>query len=387
MASATDFLRARIAEISAAIHHQKEVLQNLINSKRDAQRELNSVVDPIARLPLEISSDILARCLPEFPRSHPDVAPMAFLHVSYAWNIIAHSTPSLWTAIQVTSPGSEGLPDGVDIWFARARALPLSLAVGDIGYEPTGKLVGKYAHRLQSLLLYFRSAGQHRRITTSQFTSLTTLTITRRQREGDRIGEDYSYWGTECVEMLNAAPNLSDCRLDRIFIYMWSHPPTQHTTHPCLRTLYLEQGSSRILHYLTLPCLQNLQLSYFDIGMGSFLGFLTRSSPPLQTFTILPTFSKLGLDGKELLDALAIRPPRDFLPNLHQLTVYCQSRREHKLLLSVLSARRQSGMGSVRLYLKSDDIGPGPDTIRSLRQLAADGLNIFVGKRGGENLI
>ncbi|KAJ7831520.1 hypothetical protein B0H14DRAFT_2280725, partial [Mycena olivaceomarginata] len=55
-----------------------------------------SIVDPIQRLPVEISSAIFVYCLPEFPRPSPGFAPMIFLHVCHAWSSIAVSTPALW---------------------------------------------------------------------------------------------------------------------------------------------------------------------------------------------------------------------------------------------------------------------------------------------------
>ncbi|KAJ6525080.1 hypothetical protein DFH09DRAFT_1286249 [Mycena vulgaris] len=61
-------IQARIAQVSAVIERQKEVLQKLERSKRVLQRQLNDVRDPVARLPLEISSEIFSLCLPSRPQ-------------------------------------------------------------------------------------------------------------------------------------------------------------------------------------------------------------------------------------------------------------------------------------------------------------------------------
>ncbi|KAJ7080465.1 hypothetical protein C8R44DRAFT_824276 [Mycena epipterygia] len=71
MASATE-LRTRIADLSSTIEHQKQILKDLENSRSDARRDLNSLLDPMARMPLEILSDIFMQCLPVTPR--PDAS-------------------------------------------------------------------------------------------------------------------------------------------------------------------------------------------------------------------------------------------------------------------------------------------------------------------------
>ncbi|KAJ7490699.1 hypothetical protein FB451DRAFT_1513562, partial [Mycena latifolia] len=100
-------LRTRIEELSLAIEQQKQILRDLDRRKSDAQRDLNVILDsldPMARLPLEISSNIFTRCLPSIPQPNPSTAPMVFLNVSHLWSHIALSTPSLWTTIHVDSP-------------------------------------------------------------------------------------------------------------------------------------------------------------------------------------------------------------------------------------------------------------------------------------------
>ncbi|KAJ7671931.1 hypothetical protein B0H17DRAFT_947972, partial [Mycena rosella] len=75
-------------------------------AKSDAQSDLNSVLDPMARLPLEISSDIFMRCLPNdsIPMPNPRLAPMVFTRVCRSWNALAISNPSLWARIQIKNP-------------------------------------------------------------------------------------------------------------------------------------------------------------------------------------------------------------------------------------------------------------------------------------------
>ncbi|KAJ7728597.1 hypothetical protein DFH07DRAFT_707877, partial [Mycena maculata] len=80
----------------AVIANQKEILRDLEKQKCAIQSELNAILDPVSRLPLEISSDIFTRCLPAKPRAYPRLAPMLFLSICHSWTNIARSTPSLW---------------------------------------------------------------------------------------------------------------------------------------------------------------------------------------------------------------------------------------------------------------------------------------------------
>ncbi|KAJ7643820.1 hypothetical protein FB45DRAFT_896147, partial [Roridomyces roridus] len=50
----------------------------------------------MARMPLEICSEIFTRCLPPTPDMRAALRPS---HVCRRWNDIALATPSLWTAI------------------------------------------------------------------------------------------------------------------------------------------------------------------------------------------------------------------------------------------------------------------------------------------------
>ncbi|KAJ6522779.1 hypothetical protein DFH09DRAFT_200623, partial [Mycena vulgaris] len=92
-------LQRRIDELSAGIVRQREVLRTLKHSKSAAQRQMNALLDPIARLSLEISSEIFVQCLPPFPKPGGCLIPMLFLNICNAWAAIALSTPALWAAI------------------------------------------------------------------------------------------------------------------------------------------------------------------------------------------------------------------------------------------------------------------------------------------------
>ncbi|KAJ7456789.1 hypothetical protein B0H11DRAFT_1739136, partial [Mycena galericulata] len=89
-------IHKRIDKLSSEIARQREILSDLENQKSAAQGELNTILDPMSRLPLEISSDIMLRCLPTTTRADPLAAPMVFLNICRSWRNIALATPALW---------------------------------------------------------------------------------------------------------------------------------------------------------------------------------------------------------------------------------------------------------------------------------------------------
>ncbi|KAJ7666709.1 hypothetical protein DFH06DRAFT_984363, partial [Mycena polygramma] len=102
-------IETRIAKISADIDLQKEVLslRELEKSKSAAQRQLNAIRDPVARLPFELSSDIFLHCLPQQRKPDSCTAPMLLLSVCNTWTDIALSTPALWSTIHLDFPGAD----------------------------------------------------------------------------------------------------------------------------------------------------------------------------------------------------------------------------------------------------------------------------------------
>ncbi|KAJ7762044.1 hypothetical protein DFH07DRAFT_707650, partial [Mycena maculata] len=93
-----------IDKISVDIERQKEVQRTLEAKKILLRRQLNAFLDPVARMPLEISSEIFIQCLPSLPVPGARRFPMFFLNLCKAWTAIALSTPALWSAIHVQFP-------------------------------------------------------------------------------------------------------------------------------------------------------------------------------------------------------------------------------------------------------------------------------------------
>ncbi|KAJ7458026.1 hypothetical protein B0H11DRAFT_2062364 [Mycena galericulata] len=149
-------LQARIKKISADIERQKKLLKNLEQNKCLVQRQLNAARDPVARLPLEISSEIFIQCLPSLPEPGAHRLPMILLNVCNAWTSIALSTPALWEAIRVVYPRAEGFPQLLTIWLQRACNRPLSVSFTDAFHEGIIPIVWQHNQRLKHLEICYK---------------------------------------------------------------------------------------------------------------------------------------------------------------------------------------------------------------------------------------
>ncbi|KAJ7924453.1 hypothetical protein B0H13DRAFT_1706754, partial [Mycena leptocephala] len=144
-------IQARIAQLSVDIEMQRELLRQLENSKISAQRQLNAIRDPVARLPLEISSEIFLRCLPPFrPTPGARSLPMLLLNVCSAWTHIALFTPALWASIDLEFPGVEIL----QLWLDRAQRRTLSISLRRSLGNGVSSILRKYAEQIKQLELY-----------------------------------------------------------------------------------------------------------------------------------------------------------------------------------------------------------------------------------------
>ncbi|KAJ7621938.1 hypothetical protein DFH06DRAFT_1447935 [Mycena polygramma] len=354
-------LRARIDELSSLIELQKQVLRDLEKKRSQVQRDLNAIVDPMSRLPLEISSDIFIRCLPDSPRCHAGTAPMVFLNTCHLWSTIALSTPALWTTIHSDCPNTAHL----GAWLDRARTLPLSLSLHGSFSPAVSTMVKHHARQVHRLELTVGPPEQLQQLIT-QFPTLTKLRIT------SRIGLYTVSFLREILDVLRCAPSLHEC--DLVGMYGRQDVDSDPFTLACLRHLRLGEvadetdsrggmdNSAFVLRHLTLPALETLSIGDLDIFADEFDDFLTRSSPPLQSLHVgtntegiadaildrVPSLTELSLDfgGPEpdqpgIFETMTIAGP-DFLPNLRKLTIsgWIPDQADNSVLMDALTPRR-----------------------------------------------
>ncbi|KAJ6525040.1 hypothetical protein DFH09DRAFT_1046625, partial [Mycena vulgaris] len=275
-----DQLEARIQELSADIDRQREVLRKLEHSKSAAQRQLNEVRNPLARLPFDISSDIFIQCLP--PRPHPGAhhAPMLLLNICNAWTEIVIATPALWAAIHVVFPRANGFHEVLGTWLKRSRSHSLSISLHGNFDDAVATVVRQHTEHLKRLEI-LADGGNGR----NGFTSITPLPSLEAFTLGSLPSLDYGYstfTDSQIVEFLRHTPNLVEWTLDNIGISDVPGTPLALAL-PSLR--YLSFGTaeggysdSSIIKYLSLPALEILSLS-LSTDIPDFNIFLRRSSP------------------------------------------------------------------------------------------------------------
>ncbi|KAJ7896295.1 hypothetical protein B0H14DRAFT_3612264, partial [Mycena olivaceomarginata] len=253
-----------------------EVLTKLKHERTLARRELNSVLDPVARLPLEISSEIFLSCLAtsgtRFPQPGALHLPMLLLNVCDAWSRIAVSTPSLWAGIHILfQDNPQSLQKLVPHWLAGAGNRPLSLSLS--GYATFDSkvldIVWSRARQLKHLELC--EVDPERR-------GPRMYKLERNQRLGGDGGWTMDLWeggtGPESLpalktlaifELLRLAPNLIECLFRDVG----------------LRRLVFDESnwSRNVLSHLNLPALETLAA---DVHGVELLPFLAASSPPLR---------------------------------------------------------------------------------------------------------
>ncbi|KAJ7641564.1 hypothetical protein FB45DRAFT_1022304 [Roridomyces roridus] len=144
-------LEARIEEISSEVDRQKEILGKLERDKSLLQRQLNAIRDPITRLPLEISSEIFFKCLPDRPTPDGRSIPTRLLGVCNTWTNIALSNPGLWSRIHVCFPCPAGFKEILPKCIQRAGARRLHIRMEGLPDPDVLALIWCRSDRLETL--------------------------------------------------------------------------------------------------------------------------------------------------------------------------------------------------------------------------------------------
>jgi hypothetical protein len=412
-------LQARIEKLSTEIILQRELLKKLEHDKILVQRQLNSVLDPVARLPLEISSEIFLRCLPATPAEvGARHVPMLLLNICNAWTDIVLSTPSLWAAIGIVFPSPDGFKELLPAWLHRTGNRLLSVSFRGIVDGDIAAIIWRHGQLKHFEICWSEGDEEDDNedinvidlfggMSPGPLPFLETLTIR------DLDDNDREYSGLQILKLLRLAPNLIECILDRI------HPvydievataTTEKLVLPALRRLIFggsvdnPNSDDYILTWLSLPALETLSL-WVDFSGDDLFDFLERSSPPLQelfmgggaaenvaprlreSLHLVPTLTlfyvwRPGSDfTAELFTALA---DSSLLPNLHTLTIdlYHSDIFDSSCMtfLRALSARR------TQLQIVRVTLAAGPpaslkpaDVLAAFRELVADGMQVHIG--------
>ncbi|KAF7361481.1 F-box domain-containing protein [Mycena sanguinolenta] len=405
----TQELRERIAEVSSSIAHQEELLKKLRQDMSLLQRQLNEAVDPVARLPLEISSEIFLQCLDPFPSPGESHAPTLLLNVCNTWTRIALSTPALWASIHIELPNTQHWKRVLPFWFRRARNRSLSISLsGDLRYfsDRISSCIWKYASGLRHLLISDDSEDEDEDDEDGQLSitlfkntppdslpSLETLTV--RGFITDRV-----FMGPQIMELLLRAPNIIEYICDCMEVIDLDESTTPVVLPTLRRLIFGDDADDDILNHLSLPALETLSLSMCAVSLDDFLRFLKRSAPPLKELVMgfryvtedsgplleclsrIPTLGGFKMWGahNEIMDHLltALADSYDLLPNLHILTINTRTQEADipdsfwGSLLRAISTRR------IQLHLPGVK-APPEAVLAAFRQLVVDGIQIYIG--------
>ncbi|KAJ7613913.1 hypothetical protein FB45DRAFT_258490 [Roridomyces roridus] len=286
-------LEARIEGFSTEIERHKEVLSELERSKSHAQRQLNALRDPLARIPVEISSEIFLHCVPTRSSLGRHHIPTLFLTICHGWSDIAVSIPALWAAIYIDlSEAAQGLETTVGNWLERARGHLLDVCLMGLMRETNqqvAELIWQYSGQLKSLDIDFANVDAHghedfeyRPLGDSgpqhPLPFLRTLIIGGHEELG-------CSW-RPIHRLLSLAPHLVEFEASNMSFHDIPSPFVTELVLPNLRRLELSNAAALewhtdILRWFSTPRLQNLSLPG---ASQDAVPFLQRLSPPLRRF-------------------------------------------------------------------------------------------------------
>jgi hypothetical protein len=342
---ASSALHVRLAEVDSELEKLTEALKTLQRSKSSIQRQLNDLHDPMARMPLEISSEIFTYCLPP-EEEYPDLTdPLLFLQICTLWTEIALSTPRLWSNLSVEIPLDvtaefEGF---LNSWILRAQGHQLSLSFTGSTVADPGimGIVVAHAHHVKEL--EFESPSYLQIFSPGNiFPRLTTLQV--------KWGEaSYStpMDVNDIIQVLRSAPALTNCTLDLQNVLRRPSTPGECIRHESLKSWDIKafnSDSSHILQVLTFPSLQHLGVSLHGGRDDELISFFTRSRPPLGSLKLhtrdmswaihtvecclrpISSMTWLQLTGSDafqnqFITILTETSCDEFLPNLTDLTI------------------------------------------------------------------
>ncbi|KAJ7727240.1 hypothetical protein B0H16DRAFT_1735282 [Mycena metata] len=273
-------LEAGIAQISSDIALQQEVLKNLECHKIAAQRQLNAIRDPIARLPLEISSEIFLGCLTSQRKPGAHIAPLLLLNICNAWTDIALSTPALWDTIRLHFPGADCLRS----WLPRAGKRTLTIELNRGLDHSVAAVLSHYATQIKHLALREEADDELDTLAAAveSFPHLDTLII---DCFSNAYGNFAAFSSSTVREVLRLAPNLVELSFDSVEILSSDNSTGDRVVLSRLTSLKLARLKcpQGILRYLTTPALKTLILPCGGLTNAAFSHL---SSPPLQELVL-----------------------------------------------------------------------------------------------------
>ncbi|KAK7028637.1 hypothetical protein R3P38DRAFT_3518916 [Favolaschia claudopus] len=307
-------LHERLDAIRARIGQRIEVVHNLVRIKSGIQRQLNDRHDPIARLPVELSSKIFTHCVPSRNEYGTLSAAILLIRICSSWTEIALFTPSLWANLHIDIPDelTSEWTAYLAAWLARGRQYPLLLSVSGpstISHTEIMRLIIAHAHHIRVLEVQPQTylgvflPYEHGALAVFPILEFVDVYLPDhgwRTLEVDRV-----------VHALKASPKLQGFYMGTgdMTDGAFSEAPVPFRHHG-LTTLNLSESRYAclfLLPYLTLPSLIHLEIMIEEPmeDLNGVISFINRSSPPLEELYLNATNSEWPRDAMErLLDAV-----------------------------------------------------------------------------------
>ncbi|KAK7048922.1 hypothetical protein R3P38DRAFT_1881799 [Favolaschia claudopus] len=398
--SSKEQLLQRIVDLSSNIEQHQDIIRTLQIRRSDARRALNALSDPVARLPVEVASDIFRLCVPddqEYAQPDHRMAPLLLLRVCHQWRAIALARSALWATIELDMSRVEQAKQ-LTSWLDRAGNHPLSLCLHNfLKHENHTNMKQRWC-QLRTLELQNCPIDRPFRDMLPSATCLHTLKLFPTS--------SYSTFA-DLIKTLRCVPSIVHLVLGFVVVEDSDEEPLDgFLTLPSLRHLYLGRSdqapcTTQLLKHLTLPVLEDLYIPEFDISEDALMAFLARSSPPLRSLHIaadsleemqneylrlVPSLRDLTLECRSYSYAFSsCRKIVDFLPNLRHLTVLECFLYEYRQLTMVLAEHPlDHPLSSLRVVFpyESSIRVPAKEHLVTLRQLAQDRrLFIHVGPK------
>ncbi|KAJ7739437.1 hypothetical protein DFH07DRAFT_965722 [Mycena maculata] len=278
----------------------------------------------VSKVPPEIVSEIFCHCLP--PRNLikplPGETPLLLGQISRRWRTIALSTPTLWTAICLIDPHSEGICSLLEVWLSRARGGPLSINLQWVEHDSWDTMsavcgvIGPFASQLETLWLSmvypkfvrlpflrgqlpslkqlnlnvtpFAGSGDLQDMTVFAEAPLLDTVILQQDliiplpwtqlKHLSLLNMDWDV----CLRRMQRAVNLTNCNLVPPMEPAPTRPPSTHLISLVSLHLLSELENGVALSALTLPALRDLTVKIRADDIQDFLQFLTRNSTRLR---------------------------------------------------------------------------------------------------------
>ncbi|KAJ7641714.1 hypothetical protein FB45DRAFT_900850, partial [Roridomyces roridus] len=323
-------------------------------------------------------------------------------NVCNTWTRIAQSTPALWTTIHLEMPRADGFEQLLEQWFQYAGKGLLNVYTTGTLDDGVARAICHHSSHLARLDEDYDDPITMLDLASTQLTLLPvlrTLAI-----HGD---DDVEFRLRPILQLLRRSPNLVALEVEDILLEEEDEADDTHVLSN-LRRLSLNSSAYTILGCISAPRLEFINLDgLLANNSEDVIPFLQQSSLSLHTLRIgnpiqipavhdilplLPSVTHVEfgyMGGRHIVQELftTVLAPAAILPNLQSLHfTHLINDPPWDAILQVLSARR-ARIRSVRLAIGYESAESGisipADALTVLKELAAGGVDIWVGTKTG----